>query len=106
MKAFRPVDAKTLAARYSWFASEKISPRKMLGFLPPLPGSEDGFHTPAWTHALGLRHPPFYVFRHGVFPSTLPEHPDDVVAFVQDALAEFPSRTLVGYASSTIRRTE
>ena len=90
MKAFRPVDAKTLAAPYSWFASEKMLATKMLGFFAHSGNAKTNFHTPGvqLTH-WGFDDPPFHVFRMAL-PVEVGQHPDDVTAFVQDALAEFP----------------
>jgi len=90
MKAFRPVDAKTLAGPYSWFASEKILTTKMLGFFAHSGGAKTDFQTPSVQLTLwGFDDPPFYIFRMAL-PIELAEDPDKVVAFVQDALAEFP----------------
>jgi Protein of unknown function (DUF3396) len=90
MKAFRPVDASTLAGPYSWFASEKILATKLLLFFAHSGDARTNFHTPAVQLTLWPTHaPPLYVFRMAL-PVEVANDPDELVAFVRDALAEFP----------------
>jgi Type VI immunity for VRR-NUC len=90
MKAFRPVDARTLAGPYSWFASEKILATKLLLFFAHSGDARTNFHTPAVQLTLWPSHnPPLYLIRMAL-PVDVANDSDEFVAFVRDALEEFP----------------
>jgi hypothetical protein len=90
MKAFRPVDVKTLAGPYSWFANEKMLATKQLRLFAHSGDDKTDFHTPAVQLILwGFDDPPFFVFAMEL-PVAVVDDPDEVVAFVQEALATFP----------------
>lgn len=90
MKSYRAVDARTLDVPFHWLASEKMLATKMLNFFAHSGRAKTSIETPGVDLTLwGFDDPAFYVF--GVaLPVDVADDPDDVVSFVQEALAEFP----------------
>lgn len=90
MKQFRLFDGRSLDAPFHWFTDEKILATKMLGFEAHSGDSKQNICPPALDLTLwGFDEPPCFVFRMAL-PVEVGEAPDDVVSFVQEALADFP----------------
>ena len=90
MKQFRPFDGRSLDAPFHWFTDEKILATKMLNFEAHSGDSKLNVCPPALDLILwGFDEPPCFVFRMAL-PVEVGEAPDDVVSFVQEALADFP----------------
>lgn len=90
MKRGRPFSAAALAGPYHWFAETQLLATKKLGLFLHAGPAERQILPPALHLALiGFDTPPCFVFRL-MLPVEAAEAPDDVLAFVQRALAEFP----------------
>jgi len=90
MKKFRAVDSRTLDAPYHWFKDEKVLAKKMLSFIAHSGDADRSMAPPGLDLTLwGFDDPPRFVFRMAL-PVAAADAPDDLVAFAQEALAEFP----------------
>jgi len=90
MKRLRPFDGRTLDAPYSWFSDDRVLATKMLSFEVSAGDSQQGICPPAVDLILwGFNDPPYFVFRMAL-PIEEGDAPDDIVSFVQEALADFP----------------
>jgi TseV toxin immunity protein TsiV len=93
MKSYREVDNRTLDIPYHWFSSEKDIATKMLAFFAHSGDTNKSIETPGPDLTLwGFHKPSFHVFR-AALPVGLADHPDEIVAFVREALQEFPLTT-------------
>lgn len=90
MKRFRPVDKRTLDAVNHWFSDEKLLAKKMLALVAHSGDSQRSAMPPGLKLMLwGFDKPPCFVFRMAL-PVEVANAPDDLIAFVQDALPDFP----------------
>jgi hypothetical protein len=90
MKRFRPVEKQSLDAPSHWFSDTKLLATKMLAFVAHS-GEVERSAMPAGLKLMlwGFDKPPCFVFRM-TLPVDAAQNPEDVVAFAQDALREFP----------------
>ena len=90
MKQFRSFDHRSFDAPYHWFSDNKVLATTMLGFHAHAGGSGRQVYPPAVKISLwGFEEKPHFAFRMGL-PIEMGETPNDVVSFVQEALADFP----------------
>jgi len=90
MKRTRPFDSRTLDAPYYWFTDNQVLATKMLSFVASAGDSQRSLGPPAVNLILwGFDDPPSFVFRMAL-PVEESEDPDDIISFVQEALADFP----------------
>ena len=90
MKKFRRVDDDTLDAPYHWFADPKMLAKKQLALVAHSGPTERSALPPGLKLMLwGFDQPPSFVFRM-MLPVEVADKPDDLIAFVQDALTDFP----------------
>ena len=100
MKRFRAQDARAIEGPYHWFSDPDLIATKILGY-----GSHSGkkagqIRSPAIRMTLlGPLDPPCFVLRMAL-PVAWGDHPDQVIALAQDALAEFPLSS--GYAGYSL----
>jgi hypothetical protein len=100
MKRFRVQDAKALEGPNHWFSDPDILATKILGYRSHSGTKAGQIQSPAIRMTLlGPMDPPSFVLRM-VLPVEWGDHPDQVIALAQDALAEFPLSS--GYAGYSL----
>lgn len=90
MKRFRPFDAHALEAPYHWFSEPNLLSTKKLALMVHSGAVDKSIESPSLQLALmGSQQPPCFVFRLTLPPQAC-DSPDEVVAFLQEALDRFP----------------
>ena len=99
MKRFRVQDAKATEGPNHWFSDPAILATKILGYRSHSGTKSGQIQSPAIKMSLGgALDPPRFVLRMAL-PIAWGDHPDQVIALAQDALAEFPlSSGFSGYS--------
>ncbi|BEP63768.1 hypothetical protein GmRootV213_43220 [Variovorax sp. V213] len=100
MKRFRVQDAKASEGPNHWFSDPDILSTKILGYRSHSGKKAGQVQSPAIDMALlGPMDPPRFVLRMAL-PAVWGDHPEDVIALAQDALADFPLSS--GYAGYSL----
>ncbi|MET3442196.1 hypothetical protein ABIC94_002980 [Variovorax paradoxus] len=100
MKRFRVHDATAIEGPNHWFSDPDILATKILGYRAHSGKKADQIQSPAIKMTLlGPLDPPCFVLRIAL-PIEWGDHPDQVIALAQDALAEFPLSS--GYAGYSL----
>lgn len=100
MKRYRVQDAKAIEGPYHWFSDPDILATKMLDYGSHSGETASQIQSPALRMSLlGPMDPPRFVLRMAL-PVAWGDHPDQVIALAQDALAEFPLSS--GYAGHSL----
>ncbi len=100
MKRFRPFEAHALDAPVQWFSDASLLTTKLLGFRAHAGDAQQNIVPPAFDMVLkGLYDPPRFTFRMSM-PVAAADEPDELVSFIQGALADFPLQS--GYCGYSL----